>query len=130
MKFKLLIQGKMVKNKDVRGGSRISGKGFHMYKGVGVRFADLSHFFFIIYPLTETKLFHFHRIFKNGVGEGPNPLWIRHWMYLALKLSDVVFTLLIIVKMPTIGSNVTRKCHNHRSHLTHLRRMEFPPLIN
>ena len=23
-----------------RGGSRISGKGVHMYKGVGVRFAD------------------------------------------------------------------------------------------
>ena len=27
-----------------RGGSRISGKGVHMYKGVGVRFADLSQF--------------------------------------------------------------------------------------
>ena len=27
-----------------RGGSRISGKGVHMYKGVGIRFADLSHF--------------------------------------------------------------------------------------
>ena len=27
-----------------RGGSRISEKGVHMYKGVGVPFADLSHF--------------------------------------------------------------------------------------
>ena len=30
---------------DFRGGSRISGKGFHMYKGVGVRFADFISFF-------------------------------------------------------------------------------------
>ena len=29
----------------VRGGSRISGKGVHMYKGVGVRFADFISFF-------------------------------------------------------------------------------------
>ena len=28
-----------------RGGSRISGKGVHMYKGVGVRFADFISFF-------------------------------------------------------------------------------------
>ena len=42
-----------------------------MYKGVGVRFAD-----FVI----ETKIFYFHRAFKNGgVGpsEPPQPLWIR-----------------------------------------------------
>ena len=29
----------------LRGGSRISGKGVHMYKGVGVRFADFISFF-------------------------------------------------------------------------------------
>ena len=28
-----------------RGGSRISGKGVHMYKGVGARFADFIAFF-------------------------------------------------------------------------------------
>ena len=28
-----------------RGGFRISGKGVHMYKGVGVRFADFISFF-------------------------------------------------------------------------------------
>ena len=42
-----------------------------MYKGVGV------HLIFLKYPmkmkqfgLTETKLFHFHRILKTGGGEG------------------------------------------------------------
>ena len=31
-----------------------------------------------LFGLTETKLFHFHRIFKNGTGRGvqANPLWI------------------------------------------------------
>ena len=34
--------------------------------------------------LFETKLFHFHRLFKNGGREGgssepPDPLWLRHW---------------------------------------------------
>ena len=29
----------------LRGGYRISGKGVHMYKGVGVRFADFTSFF-------------------------------------------------------------------------------------
>ena len=33
-----------------------------MFKGVGVCFADFISFFLNI---TETKLFHFHRIFKN-----------------------------------------------------------------
>ena len=41
-----------------------------MYKGVGVRFADLISFF-LKYPMKiETKLFHFHRIFKNRGQEG------------------------------------------------------------
>ena len=40
-----------------------------MYKGVGVRFADSISFFLNIPYLTETKLFHFHRIFKN-LGRG------------------------------------------------------------
>ena len=34
-----------------------------MYKCAGVPFADFISFFFNI-------LFHFHRIFKNGGGEG------------------------------------------------------------
>ena len=44
-----------------------------MYKDVGVRFSDFISFF-LKYPmkmkwlgLTETKLFHFYRIFKDGV---------------------------------------------------------------
>ena len=45
------------------GGSRISGEGVHIYKGVEIRFADFRSFFLNI---TETKLFHFQRIFKNG----------------------------------------------------------------
>ena len=56
------------------GGSRISGKGDHMYKGVGLRFADFLSFFLNIprnrNDLTETKLFHFHRMFKNWGGRG------------------------------------------------------------
>ena len=61
----------------LQGRSRISGKGAHMYKGVcgggggGGVFAllILSHFSSISH-LTETKLFHFHRIFKNGGQRG------------------------------------------------------------
>ena len=39
-----------------------------MYKGVGVRFAEFSSFFKYAmkmkqFGVTETKLFHFHRIF-------------------------------------------------------------------
>ena len=43
-----------------------------MLKGVGVRFADFICFFNIKYPniLTEAKLFHFHRIFRNEGGDG------------------------------------------------------------
>ena len=55
---------------------RIPGKGVHVYKGVGVRFADFVSY--IKYPmkrkyfgLTETKLFRFHRIFNNGEGRTP-----------------------------------------------------------
>ena len=50
----------------IKGGSRISGKGVHMYKGVVVRVANfISFFFFLNIPcgLTEIKLIHFHRIF-------------------------------------------------------------------
>ena len=56
----------------------IPGKGVHMYRGVGVRFADLSHLSQIYHEneITETKLSHFHMIFNTG--EGANPLWIRH----------------------------------------------------
>ena len=51
-------------------------RGIHMYKGVG---DSLCRFYllFIKYPmkmkqfgLTETKLFHFHKIFKNKGREG------------------------------------------------------------
>ena len=54
-----------------------------MYKGVGVRFADylifLKYSMKMKYFVTETKLFHFHRIFKNGGGGGGGePLWISH----------------------------------------------------
>ena len=35
---------------------------------MGVRFAD--HFISFFLNITETKLFHFHRIFKNGGGGG------------------------------------------------------------
>ena len=48
-----------------------------MYKGLGVCFADFISFLVNKYPmkmekfgLIETKLFHFHRIFKNGGQEG------------------------------------------------------------
>ena len=38
---------------------------------MGVRFADFLHPMKMKYfGLTETKLFHFHRILKNGDGEG------------------------------------------------------------
>ena len=35
----------IVKNLDIRGGSRISGKEVHMFKDVGVRSADFISFF-------------------------------------------------------------------------------------
>ena len=55
---------------NLQGGSRISGKGVHMYKGAGFFLLILSHFSKISYEneiicLTESKLFNFHRIFKN-----------------------------------------------------------------
>ena len=47
----------------------------HMYKSVGVRFAVFISYFLNIQwkwnnLVTETKLFHFHRIFKTGGGGG------------------------------------------------------------
>ena len=47
-----------------RGGSRISEKGVHMLKGVGIRFADFISFF--LSRLTKTEFFHFHRITNVG----------------------------------------------------------------
>ena len=45
-----------------------------MYNKVGVRFADLTYPMKMKYfALTESKLFHFHRIFKNGGGGTPAP---------------------------------------------------------
>ena len=46
-------------------------RGFICLKMRGVRFADFILFFkylmeMNLFGLTETKLFHFHRIFKNG----------------------------------------------------------------
>ena len=53
-----------------RGGSRISGKGVSYVLKCGV----LTNFKYpikmILFCLTETKLYHFHRIFKNGRGGG------------------------------------------------------------
>ena len=54
-------------------------RGTYIYKGVGLSLMIfISFFIFLKYPmkmkkfdLTETKLFHFHRIFKNrGRGGG------------------------------------------------------------
>ena len=73
-----------------RGGSRFSGKRVRMYKDMG-RLHCSFYLIFLEYFMkmelfglteTETKLFHFHRIFKNGGGGGggmvqANPLWIR-----------------------------------------------------
>ena len=47
------------------GGSRISGKGVHIYKGVGI--ASVYPEKMKLFRLTETK---FHWIFKNGGGGG------------------------------------------------------------
>ena len=64
----------------------IPGMGVHKYKsvpiksakrtphGVGFAMLILSHY---LKYLTETKLFHFHKIFNSGEG-GANPLWICH----------------------------------------------------
>ena len=52
---------------ECRGGSRISVKGFIYVYRWGFALLILSHF--LIYPMkmkSETKLFHFHRIFKNS----------------------------------------------------------------
>ena len=65
-------------NKEIlRAKIRISGKGVHMYKGVGVCLLCWFYLVFLKYPikmkyfgLTKTKLFHFQRIVKNGVGWG------------------------------------------------------------
>ena len=35
----------------VRGGSRLSGKGVHMFKGVGVCFADFIYLIYLKYPM-------------------------------------------------------------------------------
>ena len=55
-----------------RGGSRISGKGVHMFKGEGVHFADLISFFLN----RSCKLSY--DISKRGDVRGFKPLWIRH----------------------------------------------------
>ena len=63
-----------------------------MYKGVGVRFADVISFFLDNpFGLIETKLFHFHRILKTGVREGvqanpPTPSGSAHVVRTALEV--------------------------------------------
>ena len=53
-----------------RGGSRISGKGVHLYKAVGdFSLADFISFFLNIPWKYNLVSFYFHRIFKNG-GQG------------------------------------------------------------
>ena len=66
---KSLFEPSQPRDLGTRGGSRISGKGFHMYKGMGVCFLILSHLSQISHG-NETKLFHFHMISKNGGGGG------------------------------------------------------------
>ena len=62
---------------NIRDRSRTSGKGVHKYNGwggSGVRIADFISFFLNI-PckcLSETKLFHFHGIFKNEFKQPPS----------------------------------------------------------
>ena len=69
-----------------RGGSGISGKGVHIYRGVGVCFADFISFFLNI-PWKEIiwsqwdQNFIFIGYLKTGGREDTylNPLWIRRW---------------------------------------------------
>ena len=62
-----------------------------MYKGVGVRFADLISIFINI------KLFHFHRIFKNGGwgGGGGGAERTRH-LYRSIIIMKCMFQKLCI----------------------------------
>ena len=46
-------------------------RGLRMYKGMGVRFADLNFYLiFLKYPL-KMVIKNYHRIFKNGVESQP-----------------------------------------------------------
>ena len=75
-------------------GSRISGKGVRMYKGVGrARFANFISFFLNIpwkwnnLVTVRPNYFIFVGYFKTGGREGVqanplNPLWISHWVML------------------------------------------------
>ena len=65
-------------------------RGFRCVKeGVGVVLLILSNFYKLSHEneIIETKLFHFHGIFKKNLGRGSseplNPLWICHWDMLA-----------------------------------------------
>ena len=73
-----------------RGGSRISEKGVHMFKGVGVPFADFISFILNIQwkwnnlVSLRPNYFIFIGYLKTRGGQGCssqhlNPLWIRHW---------------------------------------------------
>ena len=75
-------------------------RGFGFVKE-GFRFADFISFFIINpmkmkkFGISESKLFRFHGIFKNGGRErgfpvNPmNPLWIHHWFTYALSAFSV-----------------------------------------
>ena len=86
----------------IRGGSRISGNGVYIYKGVCVgRFTDFISFFLNI-PWKWNNLvslrpnyFIFKAYLKNGGGGGsskPTEPQIRHWLYVAptgpMKMED------------------------------------------
>ena len=109
------------------GGSRISRKGFICRKVWGFALQILA--IFIKYPiktklfgLTETKLFHFHWIYKNRGGEGgssepPSPLWIRHWCCLtscdlvSFRYMEKNHVMFFSVNMPHVPWKVTNiKC--------------------
>ena len=102
-----------------RGGSRISGKGVHIYNseggggGGGVGFANFISFF---------KLFHFHRIFKKwgrGMGFERTPwtpsgwttgLLILVWaVCLCFFVRQLLFKILDYLTYWAIGINVSKK---------------------
>ena len=66
--------------------------------------------------LTETKLFHFHWIFKNWGGEGvrANPLWIRHCFLMPGRVAQSVTCLATdacLTADPGVASSIPVRSH-------------------
>ena len=85
-----------------RGGSRISGKKVHTYKGVWVRFADFISFFLNIpwkwnnlVSLRQNYFIFIGYFTENGGGgerefkRNPKPLWIRHCLCKCIKICAI-----------------------------------------